>query len=159
MSCPEPVTTSMGLRITPAYTLVNAPRAAVIVVPGGGVDSVDESPRVWEWLRKRTAEAEAVLSVCNGAFILAKAGLLDGLSATTFAGLLPVMLNRSLTAQFLIPMATSLAFGVAFTTLITLFLVPALHLAAEDVADLWKRRREAGSSKVVELWRVRAGRR
>jgi multidrug efflux pump subunit AcrB len=77
-------------------------------------------------------------------------------SATTFSGLLPVMLNQSLTAQFLIPMATSLAFGVAFTTLITLFLVPALYLVADDVSDLWKRRREGGPAKVVELWRVRA---
>jgi multidrug efflux pump subunit AcrB len=79
-------------------------------------------------------------------------------SACTFAGLLPVLLNRSFTAQFLIPMATSLAFGVAFTTLITLFLVPALYLAAEDVGDWWRLRRARGSGQVVELDRARAAR-
>lgn len=80
-------------------------------------------------------------------------------SATTFSGLLPVLLNRSFTAQFLIPMATSLAFGVAFTTLITLFLVPALYLAADDVGDLWKRRRARGKGELVALDTARAGRR
>jgi multidrug efflux pump subunit AcrB len=80
-------------------------------------------------------------------------------SATTFAGLLPVLTNRSFTAQFLIPMATSLAFGVAFTTLITLFLVPALYLASDDALDLWRRRRSRPRAEVVELDRARAGRR
>jgi len=79
-------------------------------------------------------------------------------SATTFAGLLPVLLNHSFTAQFLIPMATSLAFGVAFTTLITLFLVPALYLAVDDVGDLWRRWRGRGNSEVVDLERARAAR-
>jgi multidrug efflux pump subunit AcrB len=79
-------------------------------------------------------------------------------SATTFAGLLPVLLNRSFTAQFLIPMATSLAFGVAFTTLITLFLVPALYLAVDDARDLWRRWRGRGNGEVVDLERARAAR-
>ncbi len=47
---------------------------------------------------------------------------------TTFAGLTPLMLERSLQAQFLIPMAISLAFGVLFSTLVTLALVPAAYL-------------------------------
>ncbi|MCC5805221.1 MAG: efflux RND transporter permease subunit [Opitutales bacterium] len=54
-------------------------------------------------------------------------------SLTTFAGLTPILLERSLQAQFLIPMATSLAFGVLFASFITLYLVPALYLALEDV--------------------------
>jgi multidrug efflux pump subunit AcrB len=52
---------------------------------------------------------------------------------TTFFGLVPMMLERSLQARFLIPMAISLAFGVAFATLITLFLVPSLYMILEDV--------------------------
>jgi multidrug efflux pump subunit AcrB len=52
---------------------------------------------------------------------------------TTFLGLTPIMLERSLQAQFLIPMAVSLAFGVAFATLITLFLVPSLYMILEDI--------------------------
>lgn len=54
-------------------------------------------------------------------------------SVTTFVGLVPILLERSLQAQFLIPMATSLSFGVLFATFITLLLVPALYLILEDI--------------------------
>jgi multidrug efflux pump subunit AcrB len=54
-------------------------------------------------------------------------------SLTTFVGLVPILLERSLQAQFLIPMATSLSFGVLFATFITLLLVPALYLILEDI--------------------------
>ena len=54
-------------------------------------------------------------------------------SLTTFAGLTPLLLERSVSAQFLIPMAISLAFGVVFASSISLFLVPSLYLILEDV--------------------------
>lgn len=57
-------------------------------------------------------------------------------SATTFAGLLPILFDRSLQAQFLIPMATSLAFGILFATAITLLLIPNAYLVAEDLRGL-----------------------
>ncbi|MCH6257599.1 efflux RND transporter permease subunit [Puniceicoccaceae bacterium K14] len=63
-------------------------------------------------------------------------------SITTFVGLVPILLERSLQAQFLIPMATSLAFGVLFATFITLLLVPCAYLILEDmkrlVTNAWK---------------------
>jgi multidrug efflux pump subunit AcrB len=52
---------------------------------------------------------------------------------TTFCGLVPMMLEKSLQAKFLIPMAVSLAFGVLFATMITLILVPSLYMILEDV--------------------------
>jgi multidrug efflux pump subunit AcrB len=52
---------------------------------------------------------------------------------TTFFGLAPMLLERSIQARFLIPMAISLAFGVMFATLITLFLVPSLYMILEDI--------------------------
>jgi multidrug efflux pump subunit AcrB len=52
---------------------------------------------------------------------------------TTFLGLTPMMLEKSLQAQFLIPMAISLAFGVLFATVITLVLVPSLYMILEDI--------------------------
>lgn len=55
-------------------------------------------------------------------------------SVTTFAGLLPLMMDRSLQAQFLIPMAVSLAFGVIFATAVTLYLVPCALLMGEDMS-------------------------
>jgi len=53
-------------------------------------------------------------------------------SVTTFVGLVPILMEKSLQAQFLIPMATSLAFGVLFATFITLLLVPCSYLILED---------------------------
>jgi len=57
-------------------------------------------------------------------------------SLTTFAGLTPMLLERSLQAQFLIPMAISLGFGVLFGTGITLLLVPSFYMILEDVRGL-----------------------
>jgi multidrug efflux pump subunit AcrB len=57
-------------------------------------------------------------------------------SLTTFAGLTPMLLERSIQAQFLIPMAISLGFGVLFGTGITLLLVPSLYMILEDMYNL-----------------------
>jgi multidrug efflux pump subunit AcrB len=53
-------------------------------------------------------------------------------SATTFAGLIPVMLERSSQAQFVKPMAISLGFGVLVATFFTLFMIPAAMVVVED---------------------------
>ncbi|MFW5845745.1 MAG: efflux RND transporter permease subunit, partial [Planctomycetota bacterium] len=58
---------------------------------------------------------------------------------TTFLGLMPLMLETSLQARFLIPMAISLAFGVVFATVITLVLVPTLYLMLDDLGRAWLR--------------------
>jgi multidrug efflux pump subunit AcrB len=57
-------------------------------------------------------------------------------SLTTFAGLAPLMLEQSMQARFLIPMAVSLAFGVLFATVVTLFLVPVSYMILEDVRGI-----------------------
>ena len=62
-------------------------------------------------------------------------------SVTTCAGLAPLMAERSIQAQFLIPMAASLAFGVAFATLVTLLIVPALYSLGDDASLLLRGRR------------------
>ncbi len=54
-------------------------------------------------------------------------------SATTFAGLFPLVFGRSLQSQMLIPMAVSLAFGILFATVITLYLIPSAYVAAEEI--------------------------
>lgn len=84
---PEPVTTNMGMRVVPNYTFENQPKPDIIIVPGGGVDTHLGNQKVINWVRESAGEARYVMSVCNGAFFLAKAGLLDGLEATTTAGL------------------------------------------------------------------------
>ena len=60
-------------------------------------------------------------------------------SLTTFAGLMPLIFERSIQAQFLIPMAVSLAFGILFATFITLYLIPCAYLATEDVVNFFRR--------------------
>ncbi len=84
----DPITTSMGMSVNPTFRFGQEPKPDLIVVPGGNVGPQLENPAVIRWLRERAQGAELVLSVCNGAFFLAKAGLLDGLEATTFAGLI-----------------------------------------------------------------------
>lgn len=56
-------------------------------------------------------------------------------SLTTFAGLTPILLERSVQAAFIIPMAVSIAFGVAFATVVILILVPTGYLVLEDALN------------------------
>jgi len=86
----NPITTAMGMSVIPKYSFENAPTPDIIVVPGGGVDDQLQNANTLKWLQEKSKSAEIVMSVCNGAFILAKAGLLDGLEATTTAGLIPL---------------------------------------------------------------------
>ena len=63
-------------------------------------------------------------------------------SLTTSLGLTPIILEKSMQAQFLIPMAISLGFGILFATFITLLLVPSLYLILEDLLRPFKRTNE-----------------
>ncbi|GIU40781.1 acriflavin resistance protein [Shewanella sairae] len=54
-------------------------------------------------------------------------------SLTTFVGLVPILLEKSLQAQIVIPMAASLAFGILFSTVVTLVLVPLLYIILDDI--------------------------
>ena len=58
---------------------------------------------------------------------------------TTFFGLMPMILETSRQARFLIPMAISLGFGILFATGITLLLIPSLIMILEDLDGFWKR--------------------
>lgn len=60
-------------------------------------------------------------------------------SLTTFIGLLPIQLETSIQAQFVKPMATSVAFGIFFSTAVTLFLVPTLYYVAQDLRRTFSR--------------------
>jgi multidrug efflux pump subunit AcrB len=60
-------------------------------------------------------------------------------SATTFVGLLPLLMDRSIQAQFLIPMAVSLGAGILFSTVITLYLIPCALLLSDDLSKVFAR--------------------
>jgi putative intracellular protease/amidase/DNA-directed RNA polymerase subunit RPC12/RpoP len=83
-----PIKTVFGQKVIPDYTLENSPHADILLIPGGGISKPLNDSRVIGWIQSRAKESRYVVSVCNGAFILAKAGLLDGLSATTTRGLI-----------------------------------------------------------------------
>jgi transcriptional regulator GlxA family with amidase domain len=81
------------LTIKPTYTLETAPKADIILIPGGGGIHADgtpfgsrremTNPILLNWVKEQAAHAKLVLSVCTGSLILGKAGLLEGLEATT----------------------------------------------------------------------------
>jgi transcriptional regulator GlxA family with amidase domain len=81
---PGLVTAVGGLRVVPDFDFSNAPAIDVLVVPGGfGTRPLLEDADVLAWVRRTAVAAERVTSVCTGALVLAKAGLLSGKRATT----------------------------------------------------------------------------
>ena len=75
----DPITASAGMRIVPDYTIDDAPRPHVVVIPA----QRSRSAPVLDWVRKSHGTADVTLSVCTGAFLLAATGLLKGGAATT----------------------------------------------------------------------------
>lgn len=80
---PEPVHAVFGQQIVPDYTFSNSPPADILLVPGGSVTRAVRNAALIKWVQSNAASARHVMSVCSGAFILGRAGLLDGLTATT----------------------------------------------------------------------------
>ena len=90
-----PLTTAMGLKVDPTYSIAESPPPHIIVVPGGETPNAIKNRKLLAWIAAKTKTAKQVMSVCNGAFILAKAGLLEGRSATTFYRLLDALEEAS----------------------------------------------------------------
>jgi putative intracellular protease/amidase/YHS domain-containing protein len=78
----NPVRSSGGMKIVPEYTFDTAPAPKVIVIPAQS----GRSEATLEWIRKSARSSDVTMSVCTGAFLLARTGLLSGKAATTHHG-------------------------------------------------------------------------
>lgn len=97
---------------------------------------VNDSLVLVDWINRRRREGmDLIESVRKAGVARFRAILLTSL--TTFAGLMPLIFEKSTQAQFLIPMAVSLGFGILFATFITLILVPVCYLLLEDFLNLF----------------------
>ncbi len=78
------VASAQSPKLMPDYSFADCPPLDLILVPGGkGVLPILKDAPTMDWLREKSAKAEITMSVCNGASLLASAGLLDGRRATT----------------------------------------------------------------------------
>src|ERR1700743_1639836 len=80
----DPITTQGILRVMPDYSIDDAPPSDILAFFGGNAGPASQDPAVIAWVRNREANTKYFFSVCTGAFIMGRAGLLDSLSATTF---------------------------------------------------------------------------
>jgi transcriptional regulator GlxA family with amidase domain len=80
----QPVRCAGGLLVQPHYSLDNHPPIDLLVVPGGwGTRREVDNPRLIDWIRAQAEKAQLTTSVCTGAFLLGRAGLLEGRQVTT----------------------------------------------------------------------------
>ena len=79
-----PIICTNGLSVNPTYTLTECPQPDILVIAGGrGARKDIHNNALIEWIINSSEKAEIILTICLGSFFLAKAGLLDGLAATT----------------------------------------------------------------------------
>jgi transcriptional regulator GlxA family with amidase domain len=80
----DPIVSRNQLTVIPRYTISDCPQPDILLVPGGqGTRKEMNNETLINWIKKCSQKAELVLSACTGALLLAKAGLLEGLTATT----------------------------------------------------------------------------
>ena len=88
----EPIMARNHLSVNPRYTITDCPQPHILLVPGGyGTRREMHNTTLIDWIKGRSREVELVLSVCTGALLLAKAGLLEGLAATTHHGAIDLL--------------------------------------------------------------------
>jgi transcriptional regulator GlxA family with amidase domain len=88
-----------GLKVIPDYDLATAPAPDILLIPGGwGTRPLIHNPTVIGYIQQQAGQVERLLSVCTGAYLLAKADLLDGLQATTHHGSFEMLAELAPTA-------------------------------------------------------------
>jgi transcriptional regulator GlxA family with amidase domain len=85
----KPIVSQGFVDVTPDYSIDDSPKPDIIILPGGSSQNVIADAAFMAWIQASAASAENVLTVCTGAFIAGKAGLLDGVEATTWYNAVP----------------------------------------------------------------------
>ena len=84
----KPLTMVFGQKMIPDYTFKNAPKADILLVPGGGVFGYLKNEKLIRWIQEKAKNVNHVMSVCTGAFLLAKADLLEEQTVTATYGMI-----------------------------------------------------------------------
>lgn len=81
----EIIKTRNGLQVMPDYCFTDNPKFDILIIPGGyGAEEIEiHNDEMINWIKEQTSKVSLMTSVCTGAFLLAKAGLLEGKKATT----------------------------------------------------------------------------
>lgn len=149
-----PVTSQGFVAIAPRYTLADCPKPDILVIPGGSTRQIAEDPAVIAWIRETAPDAEVVLSVCTGSLLLARAGVLDGLEATTHRSALND-LRRAATGTKVVEGRRFVDNGKVVTSAgVSAGIDVSLHVvgrllgadAARETAEYMEYRREAGDA-------------
>jgi transcriptional regulator GlxA family with amidase domain len=97
----DPITSQGFIKIIPNYSLADCPKPDIVVLPGGQTGPFIENKTLISWIKASAQDAEVMLSVCTGAGLLAKAGLLDGKQATTFHNYITTLQSNTPKAKIL----------------------------------------------------------
>jgi transcriptional regulator GlxA family with amidase domain len=150
----EPIIAQDVLTIIPKYSIADAPDADIIAFFGGNTTSTTTDPEVINWLQHAT-KPDYYFSVCTGAFILGKAGFLDGLKVTTFDGAIPNLRKQ-------VPKATVLSNvrfvdnGTVITTAgISAGIDGALHMVSKILGE--KKAQEVAKIMEYDKWVLTRG--
>lgn len=135
----EPIASAQGPRVVADATLEQAPRLDLLLIPGGHVGPQKEDQGMLDWIRCQSSDAELVMSVCNGADLLAQTGLLDRRRATTNKSLFLSIAAAHPSVDW-VPRARWITDGKYVTSSgvsagIDMALAVVAHLAGERVAD------------------------
>ena len=144
-----PVIARAGFSVNPHYSFTDHPAIDVLIVVGGVHTHELEKPAVINWIRETAGTASKVASVCTGAFLLAKAGLLDGLTVTThwedqsdLAAMFPalnVIANKHWVSQGKLTTSGGISAGIDMSLALVAELISPAHaeLTAKQMEYQW----------------------
>jgi len=91
----EMISSNAGLEFKPSHSFANCPAPDIVIIPGGHVNAVIDDPAAMAFVKRALQSSEIVMSVCNGARVLAELEALDGLTVTTHHGAIANLRSRA----------------------------------------------------------------